>query len=47
MTREEAVKIVYQIINTGILDIDLEEDLVEVCNCIADDSFEEEEEEEE
>ena len=44
MTRQEAIQIVYQIINTGILDIDLEDELVEVCNCIEDNSFEEEEE---
>ena len=43
MTKQEAIKIIYQIINTGILDIDLEDELVEVCNCIEDNSFEENE----
>ena len=43
MTKQEAIRIVYQIINTGILDIDLEDELVEVCNCIENNSFEENE----
>lgn len=43
MTKQEAIRIIYQIINTGILDIDLEDELVEVCNCIEDNSFEENE----
>ena len=40
MTREEAIQKIYQIINSGILDIELEDDLVEVCNCIEDNNFE-------
>ena len=43
MTKQEAIRIVYQIINTGLLDIDLEDELVEVCNCIENNSFEENE----
>ena len=40
MTRREAVETLYQIINSGIIDYELEEQLVEVANCIEDDSFE-------
>lgn len=42
MTREDAIETIYKVINSGILDLDLEEDLVEVCNCIQCDSFYEE-----
>ena len=40
MTRSDAIETIYKIINSGILDIMLEDDLVEVCNCIESDSFE-------
>ena len=42
MTREEAVTIIFQLINAAILDTDLEDELAEVAQCIEDDSFEEE-----
>lgn len=42
MTREEAVRIIYQLINSAILDTDLEDELAEVANCIEENSFEEE-----
>ena len=41
MTRRYAIETIYQIINSGILDLDLETDLTEVCNCIEDNNFEE------
>lgn len=41
MTRGEAVKTIYRIINSDILDFELECELVEICNCICDDSFQE------
>lgn len=40
MTKREAIETIYQVINSGILDIDLENKLVEVCNCIEDEYFE-------
>lgn len=39
MTREEAKKIIYTVINSGVLDMELEKDLVEVANTICEDSF--------
>ena len=44
MTREDAVRIIFQLINAAILDVDLEDELAEVANCIENNSFEEEEE---
>lgn len=41
MTRYEAKNVIYTVINSGILDFELESDLTEVANCICDDSFEE------
>jgi 20S proteasome alpha/beta subunit len=46
MTREEAIETIYKIINSGIIDMELEEDLTEVAVCIEDDSFDEDENEE-
>jgi len=40
MTREEAKNIIYTIINSGIIDTELEEALEDVANTICDDSFE-------
>ena len=40
MTREEAIKTLYKVINSGIIDMELEEELNEIANCIEDDSFE-------
>ena len=34
MTRQEAIEAIYKVINSGILDMEIEEDLVEVANCI-------------
>ncbi len=45
MTRQDAMQTIYKVINSGILDLELENDLVEVCNCIEDNNFEEEAEE--
>lgn len=45
MTRREAMDIIYQVINSGIIDSELEEGLTEVCNCIESDDFEEDDEE--
>ncbi len=39
MTRYEAKQAVYEIINSGILDMSLEGDLVELVNCLCEDSF--------
>lgn len=39
MTRREAKETIYEVINSGIIDKDLEERLTEVCNCICDNSF--------
>ena len=44
MTRHEAIMAIYQVINSGIIDMKLEEELTEVANCIEKDSFDEEEE---
>lgn len=41
MTRREAMDIIYQVINSGIIDSELEEGLTQVCNCIESDDFEE------
>ena len=46
MTREEAVMAIYKVINSGILDIELEEELTDVCNHICADDFEQCESEE-
>lgn len=40
MTRQQAKEIIYKVINSGILSIELEEELTEVANGICDDSFE-------
>ena len=42
MTKQEAIETIYKIINSGIIDIELENELTEVASCIEDDSFEEE-----
>lgn len=47
MTKSDAITTIYQLINSTILDSDLEDELAEICNCIADDEWEEEEEWEE
>lgn len=39
MTREDAKKIIYTVINSGILDMELEKDLEMVANTICEDSF--------
>lgn len=36
MTRREAVEIIYEVINSGIISEKLEEELTEICNCICD-----------
>lgn len=41
MTRQEAIDAIYKIINSGILDMDIEEELTEVANCIEEDNFDE------
>lgn len=43
MTRREAQGIIYQVINSGIIDSELEEGLTQICNCIEADDFEEDE----
>ena len=43
MTKQEAIETLYKIINSGIIDMELEENLTEVANCIEEDSFETEE----
>jgi hypothetical protein len=40
MTRFEAMNVIYAVINSGIIEEELEEDLVEVVNCICDNKFE-------
>ena len=44
MTRQEAIQTIYKVINSGIIDMELEEELTEIANCIEDDSFESDEE---
>ncbi len=39
MSREEAVAILQQLINSGILSEDLEEKLADIRNCICNDTF--------
>lgn len=43
MTRQEAIEAIYKVINSGILDMEIETDLTEVANCIEEDEFEDEE----
>lgn len=40
MTRYEAKQAVLEVINSGILDMALEGDLVELVNCLCEDEFE-------
>ena len=40
MTREEAVNVLYTLINSGVLDEELEESLGEIAENICDNSFE-------
>ena len=40
MTRYEAVNIIYEVINSGIIDEELEENLTEAASCICENSFE-------
>lgn len=40
MTRREAQQVIYEVINSGIIDTELTEALEEVCNHICDDGFE-------
>lgn len=42
-TRSEAIETLYKIINSGIIDMELEGELTEIANCIEDDSFESDE----
>ena len=42
MTRSEAIEALYWVINSGIIDTELEEKLTEIANCIEEDSFDEE-----
>ena len=44
MTKQEAIEALYWVINSGIIDTELEEQLTEVANCIEDDSFESDDE---
>ena len=46
MTKSDAITTIYQLVNSTILDTDLEDELVEICNCIESGEWEEEEEEE-
>ena len=39
MTRKEATESIYKVINSGIIDRDLEDKLTEVSNCICDNGF--------
>lgn len=39
MTRKEARNIIYEVINSGIISEELEQDLQEICTCICDDDF--------
>ena len=41
MTRKEAKSVICEVINSGIISAELEQDLQEVCNCICDDDFDE------
>jgi hypothetical protein len=43
MTRQEAIETIYKVINSGIIDMELEAELTEIANCIEDDSFESDE----
>ena len=40
MTRKEATNIIYKVINSGIIDTELEDELTIVCNNICNDEFE-------
>lgn len=40
MTRFEAKRTIYEVINSGILDAELEENLAEAAGCICENSFE-------
>lgn len=40
MTRNEAVKIIYEVINSGIISEELEQELTDVAHSICSDSFE-------
>ena len=40
MTRQEAKEVIYKVINSGIIDMELEEELTEVANHICDGNFE-------
>ena len=40
MTRQKAQQTIYQIINSGIIDMDLENELNEIANHICDDKWE-------
>jgi len=39
ITREKAVKRLYGVINSGIIDRELEEDLQEIANCISEEMY--------
>lgn len=40
MTRNEAVNAIYEVINSGIIDMELEERLTRACTCICEDDWE-------
>lgn len=40
MTRKEAVEAIYKVINSGIIDIELEEELTDVCEHICSGEYE-------
>ena len=40
MTRKQAKEIIYKVINSGIIDRELEDELTEVCNTICGGEFE-------
>lgn len=40
MTREDARKVLYELINSGILDSSIEEKLTDIAECICNDKFE-------
>lgn len=40
MGRTEAILTIYKVINSGIIDFELETQLTELANCIEEDSFE-------
>jgi hypothetical protein len=44
LKKSEAVKTIYRIINSGIIDEDLEGELGDICIAIEDDAWDEEEE---